>query len=518
MSLLREKISLRFGERRGWITPARFMGIVFLVGVVWLVFLFLRMPKQTWVDGLLESWYMSKGLLIYKDFTSQYTPLLYLIMWVFHKIWGFGQEPTIWLSLVSSVMVFVTLAFVSTKWLTGWYRVLPLLFFLVWEPIVGGNHYGTMAFHEMVDLLALVMWFEWYRRGGKVAALFLGFFLGAGLMSTQIVGGFVIVIFISLVFRWWQKRGKWLTWPWAIVGFLIPVITVVGWLVGKGLISWFYYWAVKYYFYGYAYSLGRGWDNILIYFSIFLPLLFVVAAAMLWFFCKEARVQWRKKDVELSQLGWFFFILLSLPLPFWFAIFHPNRFQMGLAIFALIFGWGFELLMMVRRRRWLSWGLMGLILCCNLVGVYRVVIPKLTWGWNYALEKNVLTRIYSDDPMYQVEEWVRRNTRSDDKLMATTDSMIYLDTDRLPVSRRVTTNLPQAYYPLEEFAKELSINPPDYWIIDERNWQRFRDFGKGDAAEMLIGILNCEPLVVKFDYVTIRKHEVGKPLCISDVD
>ena len=103
--------------------------IIFL-GIVWEIYVFIRFPKQAWVEGLLEAWYAYKGLVFYKDFTTTYLPFLHLTMMPFHVIFGFTQTPTLVLSPIVSIMTFLTIIIFSWRFLSGWYKYIPPLFFL----------------------------------------------------------------------------------------------------------------------------------------------------------------------------------------------------------------------------------------------------------------------------------------------------------------------------------------------------------------------------------------------------
>ena len=125
-----------------------------------------------------------------------------------------------------------------------------------------------------------------------------------------------------------------------------------------------------------------------------------------------------------------------------------------------------------------------------------------------------MTEIYPDDPMYKAVEWIKKNTPQNAKLFATTDSLVYLKTKRLPINAYATSNLPVVYTPFDKFKQALSTTPPDYWVIDERQWDRFHDFGYDEASEILQKILACEEVVAQIEHITIRKHKQGKNLCI----
>ncbi|KKR81581.1 MAG: hypothetical protein UU73_C0001G0143 [Candidatus Daviesbacteria bacterium GW2011_GWA1_41_61] len=492
-----------------------FVGLI-LGGVSWLLFIFYISPRQAWIDGLIEAYFMSSGLVIYKDFVTQYFPILYLSMLPFHDIFGFTLKPTIALALVSSITAFLLLSFISYKLLKGWFRLIPLLFFLFWDPVLSENHFGTTSFQNILLLSAFALWWVWYQRPKMIPAFLIGLLLGIASMSGHIVLINSTVVFLSMIFRSWQiKKIKSIIY--FGLGFLIPVAFVFVYLLTHNVLGDFYNWTIKYYLSdsGYPFAMGRGVENVVIFLTIFSPLLLV--GAIIWFKVKKVKQSFfalQKKGLTLSltQSIFWWLILLSFPLPFWFAIFHPNRFLTPEGIYALTAGLALQMLFKIKKNQLTK----VLIICLIMLFAFSfyIVLPKYQRNFSYPRPYLNLTRIYPEDPLFDIISWIKQNTTKEDKLFATVDSLIYLETNRLPANPRASTNLPVFYRPLERLVEELKQNPPDFWVIDERQWKRFADFGYQAETTVLKRILKCEPVVFQSDYITIKKHIFSQQLCL----
>lgn len=487
---------------------------VLFTGILLEVFLFYLLPKQSWVDGLLQSWYFSQGLTIYKDSASMYLPMLYILMVPFHQLFGFTQNPTIILSLVNSVFLFTALTIFSFKNLPKWFFVIPPVSFLLWNFVLGNNQFTTPSFLDLVTFLSFVCWWIWYEKPSKLQAILIGLFLSLAVFTVQIMALFVGVIFFSLFLRQLEVRRA-VTLPVVtLITFLVPITAIILWLANKGALGDFSYRAFLYYLSpgGYPYTMGRGFENILMFLTIFSPVVLLVASLS----------QSLKKEFKNIRMNSFyqkyvfsFLILLSFAIPFWFAIFHQSRFQSSLAITAFLLGLGLKLIFEKGWKKTGSLIAVGLVLILYVLSLKNIIIPYFQKNVTYPPQKKIVTEIYPDDPMYTVIEWIKKNTDPGARLFVTTDSLIYLKTGRLPVNAYATSNLPVVYTPFDQFKLKLSASPPDYWVIDERQWERFHDFGYDHATKFLQRVLSCEPIVAQIEYVTIRKHQPGKQLCLE---
>ena len=484
--------------------------LVIFAGLIWELTVFYRFPKEAWIDGLMQGWYMSQGLVIYKDTSSMYFPILYLLMIPFHQVFGFTQTPTLLLAPINSLLLFMLLSFTSWKWLKGWFRILPLVFFLIWEPYLGANRFSSTAFLNTMTFIVFILWWKWFERPQKITAFLMGLFLGVSMLTVQIVGLFVGVVVFSVFLKYWVERRYPDSLTSVLAGFFLPITFVLLWLISHNALSDFWTRAIAYYFAGsgYPYSMGRGLDNILVFIAVF-------SSLSLLFRNIQLQLSNSRKGNDSLRYVFLTLILLSFAIPFWFAVFHYSRFQSSLAICSFVFGFTIQQLLVSKKKNVIfNRFMIGIIVAVNVFGIYQVLIPKYRYNFNFPIEKTVLTKVYKDDPFLEVIRWVRKNTPDNAKILAMTDSLIYLETNRLPVNAHATSNLPVVYEPLDQFKQKIKNQPPDYWIIDERQWKRFNEFGYEKTAKLLQKILSCETEAAKIEYITIKKHEKGKPVCI----
>ncbi|MDO8503222.1 MAG: hypothetical protein Q7S60_00880 [bacterium] len=491
---------------------------VFVLGILWEVFVFYRLPKQAWVEGLLEAWYTQKGLVFYRDFTNQYPPFLHMLMVVFHKVFGFTQTPSLLLAPLNSILVLVLLLWASLKRLSGWFRILPLVFFLFWDPVLSQNHFSTAAFHETVNFMAFILWFSWYKKPDRLTAFWIGLLSSASLFSMHISVGFVGFIFLSMLYRVFKNKKNFSAFVFASIAFLIPLVFIVLWFAWKNALYDLYWWNIAYYFSGrYPYaSLGRGLTNTLTFGAVFGSAAFILRKIYLAFKNSGGK---SKDSKELDKWGLLFLFLIvsSLPISIWFAIFHPVRFQIALPIFAFVFGWGIQLMSNLNKeKKFVNFLLILLVVVLNIGSFYFYMLPFYKRSFLYRQERNILSKVYKDDPMYDAVKWIRENTSEDARLFVIADPLFYLETQRLPANPRGTMNQPFTYEPLDELSAELSRKPPDYWVIDERLVnERFLQFGYPHTTLYFDKLLACEPEVAKIEYVTIREHNRNSKLCVD---
>jgi len=483
--------------------------LVFSLGIVWLLFIYIRFPKSAWAEGLLEAWYSSKGLVFYKDFTSRYFPILYMMMIPLHKIFGFSQTTTIILAPINSLLVFVLLAFVSSRWLKNWYKIIPLIFFLIWNPILSENHFTTPSFHALVNFIAFASWLAWLKKPSHLVSLFIGLFLSLSVMSMQIEIVYALLIFISLFLSSSKDSKSIQRLLITFFAFVTPGVFVVIWFMFKGAFGDFYYWTVSYYLFGYPFATsGREQGVILTFIAVFSPFIL-----FLW-----SLVMHRIKTIKLSQKIMLILIVTVHPILYLYAIFHPLRFQMALPIYAYIFGFSVQTVLATKIKfnkfRLISPLLISIIIVLNTVGFLYYALPAYRKNLDLSSKYKIITEIDENDPMFDAVQWVKENTSEDSKLFVMADPMFYFESNRLPAHPLGTMNQPFVYEPLDKFKETIKLRPPDYWVIDERLVnQRFKEFGYEQTTVFFNKLLECEEVVARIEYITIRKHNPQKQFC-----
>lgn len=473
----------------------KWLKIAFLIAVLWELFIFIKLPKQAFIQGLLESWLVSQGLIFYKDFGGQYLPFLRLLMVPLHNIFGFNQYTTIVLAPITSITILLILFKACEKWLTGWFKLIPIIFFTVWHTFLSNNHFVATSFLGASVLISVILWLLWWEKQTRIKSFLIGLLSAFSVFTLQIVLPFYVILNLSFLLKLRDQgiRKVCSHFLMSFLGFLIPTLIIVLWSLSKGALYDLYTATIKYHFTNYPYSsLGRGTENILIFLSIHLPIIL--------FFITNFK---NLRNLSLA------FLAISLPLTFWFAIFHPLRFEISLPSFALLFGVAVQDIFRNEslKFRKISYLLLFLILAVNFftIAKYRLISYKEKL-FETVYSHQIISKIYPDDPMYDAVNWIRINSNSQDKIFVLGDALFYVESGRLPANRRAVASEPFVYVPFEEFKAELEDRWPSYWVVDERLWKRFDDFGYKELARSFQELIKKDPVVARFDYWTIRKH------------
>lgn len=478
-------------RKRNWY---KWLVIVFSLAVLWELFIFVRLPKQAFIQGLFESWFVSNGLVFYRDFFGAYLPFLRLLMIPLHEIFGYNQYTTIVLAPITSISVLLILFLASRKWLTGWFGLVPIIFFSVWHTFLpNNNHFVASTFLGVNVLISLILWLLWWNKPTKSKSFLVGLFTAFGVFSVQIVLPFYVILNATFFLKFRGRIKESLNHLRAsLFGFLIPTLVIFLWFLEKGALYDLYVWTIKYHFTNYPYaSFGRGTEDVLIYLSIHLPIIVFLAANL-------------KKIKEVA----IFFMYISLPLVFWFAMFGPTRFEISLPSFALIFGLAVQSMFKNESTKLQRFCFVILALVL-LVNFYTITKYKLVTYKEKLFETNythqIISKIYPDDPMYNAVEWMKVNSNPEDKIFVLGDVLFYVESERLPANKAIASE-PFAFVSFEEFRTEIENSWPSYWAIDERLWKRFDDFGYSELRISFQKLIEKDPVVARFDYWTIRKH------------
>lgn len=481
---------------------------VFILGVIWEIIVFIKFPQQAWVGGLLDSWFVSKGLSFYKDFIGGYTPFLHILMLPLHQLFGFKQEVTIVLSPITSLITMSLILVASLKLLKKWFRIIPIVFFVVWDPYLNENHFTTSAFLGLITSVIFVLWIFWIKNYNKILVFFVGLACGIGIFTMQILTPFVVIIFISILLQSINKKDfNQLTL--ACFGVLIVALPILIWLFKDEIFNYFYYWTIQYQFTAYPRaSFGKSLNDVLVFLGIHTPIIFLLVTLIR---CMKDK----KFDQESFFILMFVLLLLALTVPIWFAIFHPSRFQMSLPLLALALGFGVMKLSTYKNSlRPIIFVILTIFILLNSLAFNHSVLPRYIKNFNYPQDKKVLTKLYVDDPMYEAVKWVKNNTPFDAKIYVIGDALFYFESQRIPANFRGNTHSPVVYEPFDAFVSEIKSKPPDYWVIDERQWRRFDEFGYGWMVPLFEELLACQKVEAHFDYWTVRKQSGVDNTCL----
>lgn len=466
------------------------------------ILVFVFTPKFAYMQGLLESWYAKNGLIFYRDMANAYLPFLKFLMHWYHIIFGFTVISSVLLAPVTSIGLLILIFVTSRKILGGWYGMIPLIFFEIWNNYLGGNQFSTTLFLGLLLYVTFIVWLHWWRFPNRVSAMAFGLLSGFSVLTLQIVAPFIVALCFFAFLRS-IKIGKVNHFLLISVGVLTPFALVLDWALRHNILDSFLYWNFFYYFGGYPYlSLGKDLSSVIVFLAVHSPLLVLFLAL------QERKGDFPKYEVIISAL-----ILMAC---FWFAVFHPMRFQISLPIMALILGIGAKNLLS-RKRSFVSNFVIGLVVGINLLAVTYYLIPHYQAVFSFRNTGRIVSEVYPGDPMYDTVGWVKRNTSESSKIFVLGDTYFYLASGRLPANYRSALGVePIIFYPLSKFQKEIDSSPPDYWVIDERLFLTYSNWGQDQVSKVIKNFLSCRRLIEKFDYWAIYGESLQTSSCVNN--
>ncbi len=431
------------------------------------------------MQGLLESWYASQGLIFYRDATNAYLPFLKFVMWTFHSLFGYSLVLSAVLSPLLSTTISMLLYYLNRR-AQGIYRVVPVIFFALWNSYLGGNMFSVTSFLGLMLLITYVLWDRCWNKPNVITSFMFGVFCSISVLTLQIVAPFISFLGVTFAVRAMKRNRKQLL-PF-FVGGITPVTMVLLWAYSAGILTEFFYWNFWYYFGGYPYaSLGKDVSTIAVFIAVHVPLVLYALS---------------KRHV-LGTIS-----LVVLMSTFWFAVFHPMRFQISLPIIALIYGKGLENRGSGNFKNYIAGGMIAL---SGLVFVLYAA-PHYNIALSVKNTNRLVSEVYKGDPMYDAVAWVKENTPSDAKIFVLADTYFYLASKRLPVNPRSALGVePIFFYPITAFTQEIHSRPPDYWAIDERLFISYSNWGSDDVTAAMKGFLQCQTVTATFDYWKIYK-------------
>lgn len=459
----------------------RFPLVVLFTCIAFQLIYFVFAPKQAYMQGLLESWYASRGLIFYKDATNAYLPFLKFVMWGFHSVFGYSLVLSAVLSPLLSIAITLSLYHLTlARKADSIYRVAPIIFFTLWNSYLGGNMFSVTSFLGLLLLFTYALWSMWWNKPKSITAFLFGTFSSISVLTLQIVAPFVAFLGLAFIARA-IRRERTQLFPY-LVGGTMPVALVLIWVYRAGIVTEFFYWNFWYYFGGYPYaSLGKDTTTILVYIAVHVPLVLYALS---------------KKHL-LGAVS-----LLVLMSTFWFAVFHPMRFQISLPLIALVYGRALESRGKGKLKNFVAGGTIAL---SGLVFVFYAV-PYYKTALSVKNTDKLVSEVYKGDPMYDAVAWVKVNTPPDARIFVLADTYFYLAAKRLPVNHRSALGVePIFFYPIPVFTQEIHRRPPDYWIIDERLFISYSNWGSDDVSAAMKAFLQCQSVTATFDYWKIYK-------------
>jgi len=184
-----------------------------------------------WPEMLLYPWFLSQGMLYYRDVVLAYVPGAYYFLHAFYSVIGYSAQSERAIAygfiLLTDVLVYATARKLTRSWLAG---IFALFFFILWQPIFSGNTIWYETILAPMYLGAYLLVLRYGARPTIGSVLPVGLVLASATLIKQTAAWPLLAV---CVFIWLSAKKK-------KQGFIHAV--VVGLIaVGGQLMSWGYY-------------------------------------------------------------------------------------------------------------------------------------------------------------------------------------------------------------------------------------------------------------------------------------
>lgn len=491
--------------------------LAFSLVIIWQLLLFFRINRFTWEHGIVEPWFVTKGLMFYKDFSAAYTPLPKILIIPINLLTGWNIYTTVVLAFIQVLLAIWLIFWVSGKLFSGLPRVISLFFFGLWFSfILKQNTFEMNLLMGMLILLLVGLLFSWFKSHSQLLSLLIGVVTASAIFSTQhtaLVGAIILLIMCSHIYL--QRNSLSVIFYQTILPYLMGLaivsLPITGWFYLKGSLYDLYFWTVDYYLRSNAYpfnKLGYSLNDLkmlalvgtpFIILTIYLVNLLIGSA-----FIKELK----KGNIFYWQIASLWLILLTTTIPILGAVFHPRRFLYVLPLLSLLAGW---MAYQIPKTKQATLVKLSSFLTIPLL-IYSLT-EILPW-YKSAIAQGTTQAIYDDyhrgDNAYETVEWLTQNTNPNSKILVFDGNpLIYFKAQRLPSNNR-TYPFPWVYEPFDQMKLLLQDKPPDYWVVDERLFRRFYQWGYSYQADYIRNHIDLNfRKIISFDWMSVyerKKH------------
>ena len=487
--------------------------ITFILSIIFLTFIFIFTKHYIDLSETIEPWLAYKGLAYYKDFSVYHFPLGRISMLPIHQLfnWTFIESPFI--GLFMGLGILSLLYYLGKKLLSQNATAVSLIFFTIFWWYVATQ---VIYDHEMMMGLflacSLVTFFDIFKSSFlSLKKLFLlGMFSALTLLTGQLAGLTVAaVILLTLMVVKSKKYTNKITFLKSIffvsLGFAIPWVILILYLLKIGALWEFYYYTIHFYYFTYAAYpkpslLQLPWRDLAIYYS---PLLVLMLLSSLNYL--------KTRKINFTELILITLSMATLPFNL-LSVFHPRHLLYSLPVVALTAGFVIDNKSVQSRIKnkviYLWFILVSLMFVSVLYPYYKnhLIYPPTL---------KIFNNTYPGDNVYETADWLKNNTPKNTTIMVLGTPTVYVRADRLPASRP-SRGIPYSWEPIDEVRKELQAKPPDYWIVDQQfiirirtNYSKLHVLGYIDNE-----MLHCYNLVKSFNKWQIWKRDLSCKITI----
>ena len=278
--------------------------MLLIIGLLLLLHLSILLSTHftDWPEMLVYPWFLSKGLMYYRDVVLAYVPGAYYLLYGLYKIFGFSPSALriiayIFISFSDLLLFWISFRLFKSKFTS----VVILLFFMLWQPIFTGN---TIWYETILLPFYLIAFYYCYRfiLTGKSKYFFIigvAFACALLIKQTALLPLLFVIIFLLLL----RRNIKALVYGAMILAISVMPLLLV-WMyyssksVGLGFLYWVFVFPVLLTRADFYYLLAPSLADVALITPAYLPIFFLTVP--MWFI-------WRKKQQKYAMfliIGW----------------------------------------------------------------------------------------------------------------------------------------------------------------------------------------------------------------------
>lgn len=449
--------------------------ILLFLGIAWITLNVYFLPFFAWTTGVVWSWLMLHGFVPYRDFVLLRTPFDLFLLAGWSNFFGSSQD-SYQLFIYFIFIVIALLVFFLSHRIFPKIQIPSFLFFIIFLfPIFQNTEMGEM----LVGLWTLLLLATMYEYLGKkdIRILFLaGIISGLSVITKQNSGGIVIASIGILSLDWFIKKSSFFSllksFALYIAGVLLPILALTSYLLYHNALPGFIYYTLELVLGPYranplppGFSIGEGLWIYAAYLSLCVPL-----------------IAYRKQtNLPIQMVIFLPFLTVSL-LPSLLPAFHSYRTFTAYPLIAIVAG--FNICLLINKK--------GALIQKFVISISLIIFVSLTSrfinsyisqikdeGFHY---KNYIVDYGKTD--YQVVEWIKKNTKEDEKITSSTSLIVYLLSNRLP-KNKYTFFEPVPLLPYSESSRVFIEDPPRVFVLDNEILETRPDLKKWPFFEYL---------------------------------
>lgn len=467
--------------------------IFLLLTVGWIIFWFLFNPHYIELGNVINTWFMSKGLIYYQEFPSFHFPIGRIALLIVYILSDFDLRYGPVLALMLGLLTSYTIYCFSIKHFsnTAAFISLSLFALLYW---VGTSHieYTHEAFIGAGLALVLYYFFSLLttNKFHPITMFIVGLLISITELGGQITSLTLTVVVFSLIYFSIKKHTA--SYAKTLIeslccGLILPFALIFVYFGYKNALSDFFYYNIAPYFYYLNSTQKDFWSlpgyQLLVYYIPLICIACIIAQRLI------AHQSAKLTEILLLILG-----LSTIPFIV-FGIYHPHHLLYALPLMSIMAGYAWDLAQRDKYTTYTVAFLLSILLIIFKLDMYPTFKQRIIFPPNF----NIVNDTYPGDGMYEAIQWMRANSSSNARIMVVGDPLFYLKSDHLPSSRS-SEGIPHNWQPFDNIKDEIAYSPPDYWIIaDELTSRIAKDFDRPEIIEFLDQqITTCYKLQVKY--------------------